>query len=64
MAKQPKPGKLTAVKLAKEMARAQVGPVPPTSLVSDKRRRPQQKHKFDLAKHPEAEPRGDRGADE
>ncbi|HUX66184.1 MAG TPA: hypothetical protein VMV31_01705 [Terriglobales bacterium] len=64
MAKKTKPGKLTAVKLAKEMARVQVGPVPPTSLVSDRRHRPQAKHKFDLAKHPESEPRGDRGARE
>ncbi|MGH9392919.1 MAG: hypothetical protein ACRD1E_02030 [Terriglobales bacterium] len=46
--------KLSAAKLVRTMARAQVGPVPPSAVVPDRRQRPE-KHKRDLARHPPQE---------
>jgi hypothetical protein len=50
MAKRTKPRAPTAAQLARAMARARIGPVPPTSRVEDQRRKPD-KHKRDLAQH-------------
>jgi len=54
MPKKSKPRRLTSAKLVRERARALVGPVPPTAVVPDKRRRAP-KHKGRTAESEPAE---------